>query len=264
MPRQIWKGVITFGMISIPVGLYGATESKDVSFNQLHRPCNSRVRQRRWCPTCEADVEQVDVVKGYQYTKDQYVIVTDEDFEKLPVASKHAIELSAFVDQKEIDPVYHERTYYLEPEEVGVKAYALLLRALEAKGLTAVAKVAIRNKEQLCALRPKGGVLVLDTLYWPDEIKADAEPKLPEVIVNDRELAMAQSLIDLLHEGFQPEKYSDQYRDALLQIIEAKVQSSEAVIAPTPEIPAANVTDLMAALKASVEAMQNKKKEKVA
>src|SRR5688572_96111 len=264
MPRQIWKGVITFGMISIPVGLYAATESKDVSFNQLHKPCNSRIKQRRWCPVCEVDVESADIVKGYQYTKDQYVIVGDQDFESLPVPSKHAIELNAFVDQKEIDPVYHEKTYYLEPEEVGIKAYALLLRALESKGLTALAKIAIRTKEQLCALRPKDGVIVMDTLFWPDEVRADAQPRLPDVIVNDRELAMAQSLIDLLHEAFQPEKYADAYRESLLGIIEAKVQSSEAVIAPAPAAPAANVTDLMAALKASVEAMQQKKKEKVA
>src|SRR5688572_952049 len=264
MPRQIWKGVITFGMISIPVGLYTATESKDVSFNQLHKPCNSRIKQRRWCPVCEVDVETADIAKGYQYAKDQYVILTDQDFENLPVASKHTIELNAFVEQSDIDPVYHEKTYYLEPDEAGVKAYALLMRALESKGLTALAKIAIRNKEQLCALRPKDGVIVMDTLFWPDEVRSESAPRIPEVIVNDRELAMAQSLIDLLHESFTPEKYADQYRETLLGIIEAKVQSSDAVVAPMVASPAANVTDLMAALKASVEAMQQKKKEKVA
>jgi DNA end-binding protein Ku len=251
-------------MVSIPVGLYAATESKDVAFHQLHKPCNSRLKQRRWCPVCEADVEMAEVVKGYEYSKDQYVIVDEQDFESLPVPSKHTIELSAFVEQTEIDPVYHEKTYYLEPDETGIKAYALLMRALEAKSLSALAKVAIRTKERLCALRPQEGALVMDTLFWPDEIRAEARPRVPDVLVNERELAMAQSLIDLLHEQFQPGKYADAYREALLGIIEAKVQSSEAVTAPVAAAPAANITDLMAALKASVEAMQQKKKEKVA
>jgi DNA end-binding protein Ku len=264
MPRQIWKGVITFGMVSIPVGLYAATESKDVAFHQLHKPCNSRVKQRRWCPVCEDDVEMAEIVKGYEYSKDQYVILAEADFESLPVPSKHTIELSAFVEQTEIDPVYHEKTYYLEPEETGIKAYALLMRALESKSLSALAKVAIRTKERLCALRPQEGILVMDTLFWPDEIRAESRPRIPDVIVNERELTMAQSLIELLHEEFQPQKYGDAYREALLGIIESKVQSSEAVTAPVVAAPSANITDLMAALKASVEAMQQKKKEKVA
>lgn len=263
MPRQIWKGVITFGMISIPVGLFAATESKDVSFNQLHRVCNSRIKQRRWCPTCEVDVEMADIVKGYEYAKDQYVIVADQEFESLPVPTKHTIELSAFVEAAEIDPVYHEKSYYIQPEETGIKAYALLIRALESKGLSAVAKVAIRTKERLCALRPKDGALMLDTLFFPDEVRLDAQPRVPDVIVSDRELAMAQSLIDLLHEPFDGSKYADGYRTALLSLIEAKVQNAEAVAAPAAPAPAANVTDLMAALRASVEAMQKKKEAAV-
>jgi DNA end-binding protein Ku len=263
MPRPIWKGLITFGMVSIPVGLYGATDSKDISFNQLHSVCNSRIKQKRWCPVCDVEVTSDEIVKGYEYVKDQYVIVTDEDFESLPIASKHSIELSAFVNAAEIDPVYHEKAYFIEPDETGVKAYALLLKALESKGLTALAKIAIRTKERLCALRPKDGALVLHTLYFPDEIRVEAAPRLPDVLVSERELAMAHSLIDLLQEPFTPEKYGDTYRDALLSVIEAKVQGSEAVLAPAPEAP--NVTDLMAALKASVEAAQKGKvKEKVA
>jgi DNA end-binding protein Ku len=265
MPRPIWKGLITFGMVSIPVGLYGATETKDISFNQLHTICNSRIKQRRWCPICEGEVASDEIVKGYEYAKDQYVTVSDADFEMLPVASKHTIELASFVNAVEIDPVYHEKAYFIEPDQTGVKAYALLLKALESKELTALAKIAIRTKERLCALRPRDGALVLHTLYFPDEIRVEAAPRLPDVLVSERELAMAHSLIDLLQEPFTPEKFSDSYRQALLNVIEAKVQGSEAFQMPEPEAP--NVTDLMAALKASVEAAQKGKeptKEKVA
>jgi DNA end-binding protein Ku len=262
MPRPLWKGVITFGMVSIPVGLYPATESKDVSFNQLHKPCNGRIRQKRYCPVCEVDVDADSIVKGYEYAKDQYVVVDDTDFDRLPVPSKQTIELSAFVDAAEIDPIYHEKTYYLEPEAIGVKAYALLMKALETKKLTALAKVSIRTKERLCALRLKDGALVLDTLFFPDEIRMDAQPRIPDVLVSERELAMANSLIDMLSESFEPGKYADTYREALLRVIEGKVQGQEAVEAPQPMAP--NVTDLMAALKASVEAVQKRGKEKVA
>ena len=266
MPRPIWKGVITFGMVSIPIGMYTATESKDVSFNQLHTVCNSRIRQKRWCPVCQVDVATDEIVKGYEYAKDQYVIVEDADFEALPVPSKQTIELSAFVDAAEIDPVYHEKTYFIEPDQIGVKAYALLLKALETKKLTALAKIAIRTKERLCAVRPKDGALVIDTLFWPDEIKLDSAPHIPDVLVNDRELAMANSLIDMLTEPFEPEKFTDAYREALLGVIEAKVQGTGPVEAPVPQMAAPNVSDLMAALKASVEAVQKKKPvaEKVA
>jgi len=264
MPRPIWKGVITFGMVSIPVGIFAATESKDVSFNQLHKTCNSRIRQRRWCPVCQVDVPTDEIVKGYEYAKDQYVILNDADFESLPVPSKQTIELSAFVDRAEVDPIYHEKTYYIEPDQIGVKAYALLLKALEGKGLTAVAKVAIRTKERLCALRPKDGALVLDTLFWPDEIRLESAPHIPDVLVNDRELAMANSLIDMLTEEFEPERFTDAYREQLLGVIERKIQGSEAVEAPQPAASTPNVTDLMAALKASVEAVQKRKPEQVA
>src|SRR3990170_7591455 len=154
MPRSIWSGVISFGMVSIPVKLFAATESKDISFNLLHRECHSRLKQLRWCPVCEREVEWGEVVRGYEYARDQYVMLTDEDFEKLPLPSKHVIELSAFVEEKEIDPVFYEKSYYLEPAERAEKPYALLLRALEEKKLSATASITIRKKEQLCVLRP--------------------------------------------------------------------------------------------------------------
>jgi DNA end-binding protein Ku len=257
MPRPIWKGAITFGMISIPVKLYGATESKDLAFNTLHAECKSRLRQKRWCPVHDREVAADEVVRAYEYTKDQYVEITDEDLEQLPIPSKHTIELSAFVKQAEIDPVYYERTYYLEPEQVGLKPYALLMRALKAKEVSAIAKIALRNKESLCVLRAAGDALVLETLFYPDEIRAQEQAPTPEVLVSQPELAMAYSLIDLLQEPFDPSKYHDEYRTALLELIEAKRTGAE-VVAP-PEAPAMRTADLMAALKASLEAARKAK-----
>lgn len=257
MPRSIWNGVISFGMVSIPVKLYTATEDKDISFRQVHEACGGRIKQLRWCPTCEREVEWGEVVKGYEYAKEQHVILTDEDFAKLPLPSKHTIELSAFVQASGIDPVFYEKSYYLEPEETGLKPFALLMRALREKGLTAVAKIAVRNKERLCALRPYNGTLMLETLHYPDELRVQKGVELPEVKVTDKELSMAYSLIDLMTEEFEPEQYHDQYRAALMEIIEAKLEGVEIVEAPAP--PAGKVVDLMAALKASVEAARERK-----
>ncbi len=257
MPRSIWKGAVSFGMISIPVKLFGATENKDIAFRQLHAECGSRLKQQRWCSTCERTVEFSELVKGFEHAKEQHVVLTDEDFSKLPLASKHTIELSAFVKAEEIDPVYYERSYYLEPEETGIKPFALLMDALEEKKLTAVAKVAIRNKEQLCALRPHNGRLMLETLFYPDEIRVQDPVERPDIKVSKKELQMAMSLIDLMLDKFEPEKYKDEYRGALSQIIEAKLEGAEIVDAPAPK--KGKVIDLMAALKASVDAAKGKK-----
>ena len=258
MPRPIWKGAITFGMISIPVKLFGATESKDIAFNNLHKTCKSRLKQKRWCPVDDREVFQDELVKGYEYTKDQYVEITDEDLEALPVPSKHTIELTSFVKQAQIDPVYFERTYYLEPDQIGVKPYALLLKALKEKQVSAVAKIALRNRESLCVLRASDhDLLMLETLYYPDEIRtADLAPT-PEVAVSQPELAMALTLVEMLEEPFDPKKYRDEYRVALLDMIEAKRSGQEVV--PTPESPLPKTVDLMAALKASLEAAKKSK-----
>ena len=259
MPRSIWNGLISFGMVSIPVKLYTATESKDISFHLLHRDDNSRLKNLRWCPVDEREVERGEIVRGYEYAKDQHVILDDSDFEKLPLPSKHAIELSAFIEADEIDPIYYEKSYYLEADEAGVKPFALLMRSLKEKNLTAVAKIAIRNKERLCALRPLDGTLMLETLFYPDEIRVERGVEAPEVQVSERELEMASTFIDLLQEPFEPEKYHDEYRRALMEIIEAKLQGQE--VAEAPAAPVAKVTDLMAALKASVEEAKKRKQE---
>ena len=258
MPRSIWNGVISFGMVSIPVKLYTATESKDVSFRLLHKECGARLKQLRWCPEHERAVEWDEVVRGYEHGRDEHVIMTEEDFENLPLPSKHTVELSAFVKAEEIDPIYYEKTYYLEPDEKAVKPFALLMKALREKGLTGIAKIAIRNKEQLCALRASDGALVMETLFYPDEIR-EYPAEVPDVEVNQKELDMAFTLIDLLTEEFDPEKYKDEYREALMQVIEAKLEGVEveAVAAPRP----GKMLDLMSALKASVEAAKKSRGE---
>lgn len=256
MPRAIWKGVITFGMVSIPVQLYPATQDKDVSFHLLHKPDHSRIKFKRWCAAEDREVEQDELVKAFEVSKDQYVEITDEDLEKLPLPARHTIELSAFVSAEEIDPIYYEKSYYLEPEETGVKPYALLMKVLEKKGVTGVASIALRNKESLCALRPMDGTILLETLHYPDEIR-ERDASLPDVTVNERELAIASTLVDALAEPFDPSKYHDHYREALLELIKAKTEGREVVAAEsaTP----GQVTDIMEALRASLEQARKRK-----
>jgi DNA end-binding protein Ku len=262
MARAIWSGSIGFGMVNIPVKLFGATESKDISFHLLHATCGTRLKQLRWCPTHEQEVPWGETIRGYEYAKDQHVTLTEEDFEKLPLPSKHTIELSAFVKEDEIDPVHFERSYHLVPDERGEKAYALLIRALEKKGLTALATITIRKKEQLCALRSKDGGLMLETLYYPDEIRVRPEMDLKNVKINDRELEMAYALIDLLRKPFDPEEYKDHYREALSQVIDAKLEGREVVESPVPK--ESKVIDLADALRKSVEAAKKSQPKRAA
>ncbi len=256
MPRAIWKGAISFGMVSIPIRLFPATESKDVGFRQLRRDSHTRVRMLRWDPVEEQEVPYDEIVRGYEYARDRYVVLDDEDFEKLPLPTKHTIELTAFVKDEEIDPVHYEKSYYLAPEEVGLKPYSLLIRAMQAKGLIAVAKVAIRTKERLCALRVRDDQLILETLYYPDEIREPASSFTVED-VSDQEMEMARALIEMLEQPFDPEQYHDDYREALMTIISAKLEGQE-VAAPETAAPQPAV-DLMAALRASVEAARVRK-----
>jgi DNA end-binding protein Ku len=239
-------------MVSIPVKLYGATESKDIRFHLLHAKDGTRLKQIRWCPTDEAEVPWNETAKGYEYAKGQYVVLTDEDFEKLPLPSRHTIEISAFVEEAEIDPVFFEKSYYLEPGERAQKPYALLLKALEQKSLTAIATVTMRNKEQLCAIRARNGVIMLETLYYPDEIRKNVDVDLQSVRVSDKELDMAHTLIELLRKPFEPEEYRDHYREALEQVIEAKLEGKEVVTSPAEA--ETKVIDLADALRRSVEA----------
>ncbi|MGH7525529.1 MAG: Ku protein [Gemmatimonadales bacterium] len=260
MARALWSGSISFGMVSIPVKLYGATENKDIAFHLVHATCGTRLKQVRWCPTDEVEVPWSETVRGYEYTKDQFVTLTEEDFERLPLPSKHTIELSAFVKAEEIDPVFFERSYFLAPGERAEKAYALLLRALEKKELTALATITIRKKEQLCALRPMDGGLMLETLYYPDEVRERPEMDLEGTRLSERELEMAFALIELLQKPFEPGEYRDHYREALGELIEAKLEGRR--VSKTPPTRDTKVIDLADALRRSVEAARKTGKPK--
>jgi DNA end-binding protein Ku len=255
MARSIWKGTVGFGLVTIPVKLYGATEEKDVSFHQVRRSDGSRIRYKR---VAEADGEEVpyaDIAKGYALPGGEVVVLTDEDFADLPLPTQKQIDVTAFVPLEQVDPIYFSKSYYLEPEKNGTKPYVLLRDALEASGRVALVKVALRNREQLAVLRVKDGVFVLETMLWPDEIRAAEFPFLSEdVDVRPQELHMAQSLIETLAGDFEPEEYHDDYREALQALIDAKVEGHEVKSPAATTEPAAPVLDLMAALRASVEA----------
>ena len=254
-PRAIWKGAISFGMVVIPVKLYPATQSKDIAFVTLHGECHNRIRQKRYCPYHEIDVALDETVRGYEYSKEQYVVMEKSDFEDLPVPSTHTIEIVRFVDLASIDPVYFERSYVLEPETVGQKPFFLLKRALESSNRVAIAKVSLRQKEHLCCLRPYNGGIAMATMYYPDEVRANTDLELPddEELINDQEMAMANTLIDQLTGPFEPEQHRDEYRVALERVIEAKLGSG-APVTTAPAPPPGKVVDLMEALRASIQA----------
>lgn len=257
MARAVWRGTISFGMVSIPVKLYTATESQDISFRQLHKEDNSPIRLVKRCAADGQDLEADDIVKGYEYTKGEYVIITDEDVDSLPVPSKQVIELTSFVPGSDIDPIYYEKSYFVEPEEVAKKPYALLSSVLAERNSVAIGKLAMRQKERLCALRPRDGGIQLETLFYGDEVRTP-EFTLPEVKVSASELKIANALVDLLAEDFDAHKYADEYRESVMEMITAKLEGKEMVTAPEPKAEKPAV-DLMAALKASVEAAQTKK-----
>ena len=254
-PRAIWKGAVSFGMVAIPIRLYPATQSKDLAFVTLHSSCHTRLKHRRFCPHHEEFVELTDVVKGYEYSKDQYVVMEESDFGDLPVPSKHTIEITRFIDLSSIDPVYYDRSYILEPESVGEKPFFLLKRALESTERVAIAKVSLRQKEHLCCLRPFESGLVMATMHDADEIRGIDELNLQEEQVNvtEQELAMATTLIDQLTGSFEPGEHQDEYRTALERVIEGKLGAPQPdVVSPAPV--KGKVGDLMEALRASIEA----------
>ena len=255
-PRTMWKGAISFGLVSIPVRLYPATEERALRFNQLHDADGGRVRYLRVCSACGEEVAFEHIVKGYEIEKDRYVQLTDGDLDAVPVESSRAIEILQFVELDEIDPILFKKSYYLVPEEVGVKPYALLRRAMADTGRVGIAKVSFRDKEHLAALRFREDAFVLETMFWPEEIRETAAfdelARAGATKVRAQEVQMATSLIDNLTATFDPAQYRDEYREALLAIIEKKAEG-QTVEAPAPA-EAPGVVDLMAALKASVEA----------
>jgi DNA end-binding protein Ku len=274
MARSIWRGVVSFGLVSIPIRLYLATESKSISFNMLHAECLTRVNQRLWCPFHEREVTRAEIVKGYEWSKGEYVVVDDEDLEKLPLATTHAVEILDFVERKALPPgtLFVKQAYYFEPEETGRKPYVLMRRAMEATDTVAIGKVALRDKEHLAAISIKqsrdgdeaDGTFLLNTLYWPDEIRTTSELKIPtddDVKIQDRELKMAVSLVENLIADYRPEQYKDDYREALLEVINAKIEGRETAAAPVPQ---PKLGDLLDQLKASVQATKKRREEALA
>jgi DNA end-binding protein Ku len=255
----MWKGAISFGLVTIPVSVYPATEEKTLRFNQLHDDDGGRIRMKRVCSVDGEEVGYEHIVKGYEYEKDRYVILTDDDFEAIPVESSRAIDIQQFVDLEEIDPMLYKKSYYLVPEETGAKAYALLREALNRSGKVGVAKVSFRDKEHLAALRFRDDAFILETMYWPDEIReADFGGVDVSMKVRPNELDMAQTLIDNLSADWDPGEFKDEYREAMLRIVEAKINGEEIEVVEAE--PTAKVVDLMEALKASVAAAKKEAK----
>jgi DNA end-binding protein Ku len=255
--KTIWKGAISFGLVTIPVRVYGATEAKSLRFHQLHEPDGGRIRYKRVCSVDGEEVEYSEIVKGYEYEKDRYVILSDEELDSLPVTTAKAIEIERFVEAEEIDPIYFQKAYYLVPEGTGVKAYHLLREAMADDGKVALAKVAFRDKEHLATLRLRDNVFVLETMYWPDEIRTPQFEVLDEEVqVRPQEVRMARSLIESLSSDFEPQEFRDTYREALEELVTKKVQGEE--ITYSEEAEPSKVVDLMEALKASVEATKKK------
>jgi len=253
--RSIWKGAISFGLVTIPVKLYSATEQKDVTFHQVRRSDGSRIKYKRVAAADGEEVAYGDIAKGYELPSGETVVLTDDDFKDLPLSTQKAIDVLQFVPIEEIDPIYFEKSYYLEPEKTGAKPYVLLREALEDSGKVAIVKVALRSRESLATLRVRDGVFVLETMLWPDEIRTPDFGFLDEDIeVRQQELAMAGSLIETLSGEFDPTQYTDAYRDALQAVIDAKVEGREVVQPEEAQPSTGTVVDLMAALRASVEA----------
>jgi DNA end-binding protein Ku len=251
--RSVWRGAISFGLVTIGVRLYGATEEHDFRFHQVHREDNGRVRYKRVCEVDGQEVPYEDIVKGYQLDDGRMVVLDAEDFQKLPLSTDHAIQVLEFVPVEDIDPIYYQRSYYLEPEKNAIRPYALLREALQSTEQLAVVKIAIRQRESLALLRAREDLLVLHTMLWPDEIRRpDFEFLTQDVEVRPQELKMATSLVDSMAASFKPDEFSDDYQEALGQLIEAKAEGAEVPERPEEKGPG-EVVDLMTALERSVE-----------
>jgi len=251
MATSVWKGHLTFGLVSIPIRLFAAARSERISLNQLHKVCHSRVRQPQFCPVCNRQVERSEIIKGYEYEKDQYVLFTEEELDKLDPPSARTMEILQFVKLEDVDPLYFDASYYATPEDAGKKAYQLLLSAMEESGHAAIAKLYMHQREYIVVIRPRAHGLTIHTMYYADEIRSvseygqkdGAEPK-------EQERKLALQLIESLSAPFEPQKFRDEYRESLKSMITAKLKGEEVAAAPHPQL--APVVDLMEALKKSL------------
>jgi DNA end-binding protein Ku len=259
--RSIWAGAISFGLVVIPVKLYAATEQRDITFRQVHRKDGARIQFRRFCTLDGEEVPYSDIAKGYELPTGDMIVLTDDDLADLPLVTAHRVEVLHFAPSEQVEPIYANKSYYLEPDSAGARAYVLFRDALQQSGKVAVAKVALRQREALAALRVREGVITLETLLWPDEVRQPDFAFLDEDIeVRSQELKMAASLIDTMTEDFDPDQYHDDYREALEAVIQAKVEGNDivrpdGVIAPPPAQPA----DLTEILRASVAALKSER-----
>jgi DNA end-binding protein Ku len=260
MPRSIWSGAISFGLVNVPVKVYSAVSPKTVRFHQLDSKTGSRISQKRVNPQTGEEVPYEDLVKGFELTRDRYVVIKPEELDAIQPEKSRTIDIEDFVDLSEIDPVYYSHPYWLAPDKGAAKAYGLLLQAMKESGKVAIARVVLRNKEHLVALRPADGALMMETMNFHDEVvpaeDLDELVAAAEAEASDREVGMAKQLIDSLTTAFEPQRYHDEYREKVLELIERKAQGEE--IAVQPEAPApARVPDLMAALEASLAAVKS-------
>jgi DNA end-binding protein Ku len=253
--HTVWKGSISFGLVNIPIKLHSATEDKDIKLRTLHKKCHSPIKYEKVCPVCEEKIANEDLVRAYEYAKGKFVVLEDEDLEQLKKENEDkAVEIIDFVKINEIDPIFYNRSYYMSPGEGGGKAYALLRRALQESEKVGLAKIIIRSKEQLAVLRVFDNTLVMETIHFPDEVRhAGDVPNVPaEDKVTKKELDTAILLIDQLTTEFQPDKYTDDYRSALIELIDSK-RTGQEIVTPVEKEVKSNVTDLMAALQASID-----------
>ena len=255
MANAVWKGHLTFGLITIPVRLFTAARSERISFNQLHEKCHSRLRMPLFCPHCNRQVERSEVIKGYEYEKDQYVLVTEDELEKIAPPSARVMEIQEFVKTKEVDPLYFDASYYLVPEDAGRKAYLLLTKTMEEEGYSAIAKLYMHQREYTTIIRPRARGLTLHTMFYAGEVRELAEyGKTDSIELKQQEVKLAQQLIGSLAGKFTPKKYTDEYQQRVAQLIEAKRKGQAVAEAPAPQL--APVIDLMEALKKSLAERQ--------
>src|SRR4051795_3262691 len=251
MASSVWKGHLTFGLVSFPIRLFSAARSETISFNLLHKEDHSRIKQVTFCQAEDKPVPRSDLVKGYEYEKDHYVVIDEEDIKKVAPKTARVMEILEFVKADQVDPVYLESSYYVAPDEGGEKPYALLFQALRESQYYALAKIAMHNREHIIILRPGSKGILSHTMYFQDEIRQVEEFRTDTSLVKDKELAMAKLLISSLEADFEPQKYHDEYRLNLQRMIEAKIEGKKVVAAPTEHV--APVIDIMEALKRSLE-----------
>lgn len=251
--HTMWKGAISFGLVTIPIKLYAATEDKDIKMRYLHKECHNPIKYEKVCPLCKEEVNPDDIIKGYEYEPGRFVELEKNELDELTSEANKSIEIIDFVDLTEIDPIFFNRSYYVGPNEHGEKPFTLLKQAMENTGKIGLAKITIRSKEHLAVVRVYKKGLVLETIFYPDEVRnADQVPGIPEnVKIDEKEIKMAEQLIEQLTTEFEPSKYTDDYRVQLMNLIQSKITGEEIMVAK--DKPKANVVDLMDALQASLD-----------